>query len=81
MEWMGYDLPPEEYGFELRGNKYRAKFTADPPAPEKLLKTIFCNCKTDCSTKKCSCRSFNLVCTDICGTCGGTKCSNTEIRQ
>ena len=78
MEWMGLDLPALKYGFELRGNKYRAKFTDNTPAPEELLKTFYCNCKTDCSTKRCSSCNFNLKCTELCGTCGGTKCSNTE---
>ena len=76
MAWLGIDLPAEEYGWELKNNSYRAKFTNEPPAPEDLLKAIFCNCKSECNTKHCTCNKFNLMCTDLCGTCQGLTCAN-----
>ena len=77
MAWRGIELPPENYGWVLRDNKLRAKITNDPPAPQSLLESIFCNCKTDCLTKRCTCKRFSLHCTDLCGSCNGAKCSNT----
>ena len=78
MAWMGLDLPAEDYGWELNNSKYRAKHTNDPPAPQDLLKSIFCYCKTDCDTKRCTCKRFNLMCTDICGSCQEPKCANAS---
>ena len=33
-----------------------------PPAPDELLRVIRCNCTTDCSTARCSCRKHSLEC-------------------
>ena len=76
MTWLGVKLPPELFGWEFVDNTLRPVITKDPPAPQELLKSIYCNCKSQCETKKCSCRSFNLKCTDICGNCLGERCSN-----
>ena len=78
MAWMGLDLPAEDYGWELNNNKYKAKITNDPPAPQDLLESIFCNCKTDCDTKRCTCKKCNLICTDICASCQEPKCTNVS---
>ena len=67
MEWQGCDLPADEYGFEIRGNKLRARLTNQAPAPNELLKSFFCNCKSDCNDKRCSCQKYSLKCTDLCG--------------
>lgn len=36
------------------------------PAPEAILEMVRCLCKTNCSTKRCSCAAVNLPCTEIC---------------
>ncbi|KYN15191.1 hypothetical protein ALC57_12601 [Trachymyrmex cornetzi] len=51
--WLGNELDPEEWGWKLIDNCLDPIQTLLPPAPEKLLNTIFCNCKTDCSKTKC----------------------------
>ena len=48
-----------------------------PPAPDKLLRVIRCNCTTDCSTARCSCRKHSLECSPACGQCRGIGCSNS----
>ena len=47
-----------------------------PPAPKDLLNIFRCNCKTGCSTKRCTCRRHALECTPACGECRGLSCSN-----
>ena len=76
MAWLGISLPPEEYGYYIPSNKYSAKITEHKAAPDQLLNSIFCNCKTLCDTKRCTCKQYNLSCTDICGTCKGMSCKN-----
>ena len=48
-----------------------------PPAPDKLLKIIRCNCKVNCDTKRCTCRKHGIDCSNGCGECRGISCSNT----
>ena len=76
MTWFGVELPAVEYGWYIVNNTYRTKCTHHKAAPENLLKAIFCNFKTECDTKRCTCKRYNLTCTDLCGICQGTKCAN-----
>ncbi len=49
-----------------------------PPAPKELLRIFRCNCKTGCSSKRCTCRRrHGLECTPACGECKGLSCSNS----
>ncbi len=48
-----------------------------PPALDELLRVIRCNCTTDCSTARCSCRQHSLECSPACGQCRGIGCSNS----
>ena len=48
-----------------------------PPASEKLLNTIFCNCKKGSSTK-CDCRRVGLSCLPVCTNCQSQSCSNVQ---
>ncbi|GFX41522.1 hypothetical protein TNCV_3490591 [Trichonephila clavipes] len=45
------------------------------PAPESLLKIIFCACKTGCGAS-CGCRKIGLNCTADCLECNGDNCTN-----
>ena len=47
------------------------------PAPDELLRVIRCNCTTDCSTGRCSCRKHSLECSPACGQCQAIGCSNS----
>lgn len=49
--------------------------TNDLPAPEVLLKTIFCRCAKGCGSGKCGCRKAMLKCSAACLHCQG-KCLN-----
>jgi len=51
--------------------------TRQPPAPEKLLTLISCNCKSGCE-RSCGCKKSGLFCTILCGRCHGNGCSNSE---
>ena len=46
-----------------------------PPAPDALLRVIRCNCSTDCSSLRCSCRRNNR--SAACGQCKGTAGTNS----
>lgn len=50
-----------------------------PPAAEFLLQIIRCNCSSDCSTKRCSCRKNNLEWSSACGQCKGSACTNCNM--
>ena len=62
MTWMSVLLPPCEYGFKCINGRLRAIITEVDPAPLELLKTISCNCATECADRKCSCRKNGLKC-------------------
>lgn len=49
--WLGISLDPQEWGSKLIDSVLEPIHTLLPPAPEKLLNTIFCNCKKGCSSK------------------------------
>ena len=46
------------------------------PASAYLLEAVKCNCKTNCSSNRCSCVKFGLCCSTACGECKGLHCSN-----
>ena len=46
------------------------------PAPQAIFELIRCQCKTNCSTQRCSCRRNNLPCTELC-LCN-IECANDE---
>jgi len=45
-----------------------------PPAPEAIVEMVRCQCKGNCSSNRCSCKSENFPCTDLC-LCN-TQCEN-----
>jgi hypothetical protein len=52
--------------------------TKKQPAPEKLLVIIRCKCKTNCETKRCTCRKHGLECNIACLECRGHSCLNCK---
>ena len=46
---------PTNWGWQLVNNILHPVFTDIAPAPEDLLKIIFCKCKSDCSSLRCVC--------------------------
>jgi len=59
--------------------KYLPIQTDLPAAPSQLLDVICCNCKTDYSTKRCTCRKYDMPSTVACGECRGTSCVNSQV--
>ena len=53
--------------------------TDQPAPPPEILEVVRCSCKKDCSTKRCTCKKHGLPCTDICGECCGTSCTNSQL--
>lgn len=46
------------------------------PAPQAIIELVRCQCKTNCSTQRCSCRKNDLTCTELCSC--DTECANDE---
>ena len=65
-EWLGNDLEPEEYGWELPEGEYRPVMGYTEVCPPAVLMMLSCKCKTDCNSKTCGCRKLGLKCTDLC---------------
>ena len=57
----------------------RPTMTDALPAPKAIIEMVSCQCKTDCSSARCSCRSNNLSCTDLCQC--SSDCENDEDTQ
>ncbi|GBP22242.1 Histone-lysine N-methyltransferase SETMAR [Eumeta japonica] len=76
--WLDNELNPEDWGWRLIGNTLEPIQTLLPPAPDKLLNTIFCNCKKGCNAK-CGCRRVGLLCSLACTECQGQSCSNVLL--
>jgi len=76
-QWLGVELPPTEWGWELINGQLQPVLTRQPPAPEKLLSLISCSCKSGCE-QSCGCKKSGLFCTILCGHCHGNGCSNSE---
>ncbi|CAC5372602.1 unnamed protein product [Mytilus coruscus] len=78
-KWMSeeVDMDPTDYGWEIKRGKLCPILMELPPAPDKLLNIIRCNCKQNCDTKRCVCRKNGLQCSVGCGECRGLNCSNS----
>ena len=40
--------------------------TSIPPAPQSITELVKCQCRTNCTSQRCSCKRQNLTCTDLC---------------
>ncbi|GBO15802.1 hypothetical protein AVEN_219756-1 [Araneus ventricosus] len=58
---LGNELDPENWGWVLKDNSLEPIQTLLPPAPEKLLNAIFCNCKKGCNYNS-GCKKVGLFC-------------------
>ena len=75
-----------EFGilWTLREDTYYPIYTAEPVAPDDLLKFVRCKCKL--STKNpcsinCSCKKNGLYCVAACGNCRGDGCENENPKN
>ena len=72
-EWKAYggELKPLEWGWKKSEGKLMPVLIDMPPALDDLLKIIRCNCHTDCSSMRCTCKKHNVKCSVACGNCRG----------
>ena len=73
--WLGRELSPVEWGWEVKNSLLVPQKTELPPAPKVLLELVSCKCKKGCGTS-CGCRKSGLPCTDICINCAEMGCTN-----
>ena len=72
-------LDPLSMGWKIQDNKYLPILSQIPPAPDAVLQLVRCTCEKSQCSKRCSCRSNNVVCTELCK-CGRDvdNCMNIE---
>ncbi|KAG5898818.1 hypothetical protein JTB14_018778 [Gonioctena quinquepunctata] len=79
--WMEYEVNATEWGWRKTNRGLEPVATTADPAPELLLNTISCKCKTTCG-KMCGCRKSGLKCSVLCHNCNGETCENVvSIRE
>ena len=78
-QWLDADCEQnaEDWGWYLFEDFLHPHQTDRPPAPDALLHSIRCNCRTDCDSKRCSCKKHGLTCSVACGHCRGVSCANS----
>lgn len=78
-EWIDEQdgLDPEEWGWVRVQDRLEPRMMDLPAAPEDLLKVVRCGCKTDCNSRRCTCKKHGLECSVACGECRGVACSNS----
>ncbi len=78
-QWMHSDckLNPEDWGWRLNDGRFEPCMADLPPAPHTLLQVIRCSCKTDCDSRRCSCKKHGLACSTACSNCRGIVCANS----
>ena len=69
---------PENYGWELHGEKWVPMITTLHPAPQAIINLVKCKCSEErCSTTRCQFKKNGLNCTDPCGCSDdGEQCEN-----
>ena len=77
-QWKGKHASPDELGWKRSGDRLVPIGTDLAPAPDELLRIIRCNCQSDCSTLRCTCRKHGISCSVVCGNCKGCSCTNCE---
>ena len=66
---------PDGHGWKMKDGTLAIHWMDQLPAPRALLELISCGCKTGCTTRRCSCRANDMLCTDAC-LC--SKCDNVR---
>ena len=78
-QWQGTEagMSPQDWGWKESDGTLIPVTTELDPAPNKLLRIVRCNCQTDCSTLRCSCRKQGLNCSVACGNSRESGCCNS----
>ena len=73
-------LDPLNHGYYKDEDGHLKPVTTESlPAPEAILEMVRCHCKEDCSSRRCSCKSMELSCTELCQC--SADCQNDEDCQ
>lgn len=75
--WLGNNISVENWGWRYVSDKLEPILMKQSPAPDNLLKMLFCNCKKGCGNA-CGCRKSGLYCTSACSQCNGDSCFNAS---
>ncbi len=60
-------LDPLQFGYYMDTDGQLLPLTTKVlPAPQAIIELVRCQCRTNCSTQRCSCRRNNLPCTELC---------------
>ncbi len=60
-------LDPLQFGYYMDTDGQLLPLTTKVlPAPQAIIELVRCQCRTNCSTQRCSCRRNNLSCTELC---------------
>uniref|UniRef100_A0A0A9Y436 Tesmin/TSO1-like CXC domain-containing protein n=1 Tax=Lygus hesperus TaxID=30085 RepID=A0A0A9Y436_LYGHE len=78
--WRDREMNEEQWGWKSGPDGLMPVQTTQPPAPEALLNSISCACKTGCKNA-CSCRKVGINCSAICAHCKGHACLNSVSEQ
>ena len=82
-QWQGTEagMSPQDLGWKESNGALIPVTTDLDPALNELLQIVRCNCQTDCSMLRYSCRKHGLNCSVACGNCrrSGYCNSNPEI--
>ena len=63
-------MSPQDWGWKESDGALIPVTTDLAPAPNERLQIVRCNCQTDCSTLRCSCRKHGLNCRSLVATVG-----------
>lgn len=71
----------KDWGWLLKGGQLHPIRTILPAAPDALLHVVRCKCKSNCDTRRCTCRKHGLECTTACNECKGQSCTNCHPNE
>ncbi|CAH2085134.1 unnamed protein product [Euphydryas editha] len=79
--WLGNTLNAEEWGWRKTLFMMLPTMSTSDPAPQELIEKVFCGCKTNCTSARCSCKKSGLKCNQFCKSCYGQSCDNATITE
>ena len=68
-----------DHGWEMAEDKIAIKRNTVKPAPEEVVRLMFCTCPRECVVETCPCIGNGLICTDACTKTGFGNYINEEI--
>ena len=77
--WLGNELPPCNWGWQLRSEQLIPVTTQMAVALDELLNILTCSCKAGGCQVSCSCRQVEMQCSDMCKHCKGRTCCNAVL--